>query len=209
MAPQRYNFRRGFTLVELIVTTVIAAIFILGITGILASGIRNYRTMYNRVTSDVVRNAYEAKIIFDRIVRQSTIKRYDPSYADDPDVDPPNFLYVYYYSDPNNLNIVEPDRYARFYLNDLDNSQLILEQGNVIGNFGAVPPSLPSLSPTSNYIIAQNVFSVTFKVFMYSVEMSLMLDNENIPQNTNKLETMRMTVTSTAILHNDWYDNQN
>jgi Tfp pilus assembly protein PilE len=205
MAPQRHNFRRGFTLVELIITTVAAVIFILGITGILASGIKNYRTMYNRVTSDVVRNAYEAKIIFDRIVRQSTIKRYDPSNAD---ITPSSELYVYYYSDPNNLNIVEPDRYARFYLNDADNSQLMLEQGNVTGNFGAIPPSLPSLSATSTYLIAENVYSVTFKVFMYSVEMSLILDNEIIPENTNKLETMRMTVTSTAILHNDWYDSE-
>jgi Tfp pilus assembly protein PilE len=205
MAPQRHNFRRGFTLVELIITTVAAVIFILGITGILASGIKNYRTMYNRVTSDVVRNAYEAKIIFDRIVRQSTIKRYDPSNAD---ITPSSELYVYYYSDPNNLNIVEPDRYARFYLNDADNSQLMLEQGNVTGNFGAIPPSLPSLSATSTYLIAENVYSVTFKVFMYSVEMSLILDNEIIPANTNKLETLRMTVTSTAILHNDWYDSE-
>jgi len=203
MAPQRHNFRRGFTLVELIVTTIAAAILILGITGILASGIKNFKTMYNRVTSDVVRNAYEAKIIFDKIVRKSTIKRYDPS---DVDITPRNELYVYYYSDPSNLNIVVPDRYAHFYLNDSDDSQLMLDQGNVPVDFDANddPSDLPS--PTSTYVIARNVDSVTFRVFMYSVEMSLILDNKD--ENTNNLETMRMTVTSSAILHNDWYDSE-
>jgi len=200
MAPQRHNFRRGFTLIELIITAIAAVIFILGITGILASGHKNYKTMFNRVNSDVVRNAYEAKIIFDRIVRQSTIKRYDPS---DADITPSTYLYVYYYSDPGNLNIVEPDSYARFYKNG---TQLMLERGTITGNFGANPPDLPTLSATSTFVIAQNVSSVTFKVFMYSVEMSLILDSEIIPENTNKLETLKMTVTGTAILHNDWYD---
>ena len=202
MYSQRHNFRRGFTLIELIITAVAAVIFILGITGILASGLKNYKTMYNRVNSDVVRNAYEARRFFDRIVRQSTIKRYDPSNAD---ISPSNYIYVYYYSDPGNLNIVEPDSYARFYRNG---SQLMLERGTITGNFGAIPPNLPTRSATSTFAIAKNVFSVTFKVFMYSVEMSLILDSKIIPENTNKLETLKMTVTSTSILHNDWYDSE-
>ena len=82
----------------------------------------------------------------------------------------------------------------------------MLQLGTVAGDFGAYP-GLPSLSnPTTTFILAENVTSVTFKVFMYSVEMTLVLDNENPPSTpVNKLETLKMTVTSTAILHNDWH----
>lgn len=201
MNEKKKHFRKGVTLIELVITILAAIILLIGITGVLAGGIKNYKTMYERTTSDVVRNAYEARRAFDMIVRKSTIKRFDPSNAD---TTPSNNIYVYYYSNPKNLNIEEPDSYAHFYQNN--NRQLILEQGSVTGNFGAYP-GLPSLSnPTTTFILAENVSSVTFKVFMYSVEMSLVLDNEN-PPNTpqNKLETLKMTVTSTAILHNDWY----
>jgi prepilin-type N-terminal cleavage/methylation domain-containing protein len=197
--PAKNNNRMGFTLIELMITILAAAILMLGITGILAAGHKNFRTMFRRTSQGVVPDAYVARRAFDTFVRKASIKRYDPS---DADITPSNYLYVYYYSNPQILIMEEPDCYAHFYLNG---TQLMLELGTVTGNFGAYP-GLPSLSsPTTTLILAKDVASVNFKVFMYSVKMSLILDNENIPGSTNKLETLRMTVTSTAILHNDWY----
>jgi type II secretory pathway pseudopilin PulG len=200
MVGKRNKFRSGFTLIELIITVVAAIILLLGITGILASGIKNFKTMYERVTSDVIRNAYEARSIFDLIVRKSSIKRCDLS-------NPRNNAYdqviVYYYSDPTNLGIVEPNRYAQFYRNGSD---LILVQGDVrAGTFSTLPvlenpgPSIPIAHNVSSAAGVPGIFSCDGN----SVQMVLTLDDES-PPNTpdNKLKTLSMTITSTALRHN-------
>src|SRR4030042_6806254 len=198
MTENNKHFRSGFTLIELLITAVAAVILLLGITGILASGIKNYKTMYERTTSEVIRNAYEARNIFDTIVRKSSIKRCDLS-------SPRNGAYdqmiVYYFSDPNNFIILEPNRYARFYRNGSD---LILVQGNVI-TFSPVPvlgnPG-PPVAIAHSVCFAAGVPGI-FSYDGHSVKMVLTLDNEN-PPNTpdNKLKTLKMTITSTAIRHN-------
>jgi hypothetical protein len=201
MGGKDRHFRSGVTLIELLIAALAATILIVGITGILAAGHQNFKSMLKRTSRGVVPDAYVAQRAFDRFVRKSSIKRYDPFTAD---VTPSNYLYVYYYSDPDDRIREEPDSYARFYPNG---ATLMLELGTVQGNFGRNPAiGLPDLSaPTRTLLLAENVTSVTFKVFMYSVEMTLVLDNENPPGSpANKLETLKMTVTSTAILHNDW-----
>ena len=199
MAARNGHFRRGVTLIELLIAAIAAAIVAMGVIGILAGGHKNFSAMMRRTNRGVVPDAYVAQKAFDRIVRKSSVKRFDPSTAD---ITPSNYLYVYYYSVPQNVIMVEPDRYGHFYLNG---TTLMLQLGNVAGNFGR-RPGLPDLSaPTNTFILAENVASVTFKVFMQSVEMTLVLDNENLPTPpVNKLETLKMTVTNTSILHNDW-----
>lgn len=197
MSVNNNNFRAGVTLIELVVTIIAAVILLLGITGILAAGHKNFKTMFKRTSEGVVPDAYAARRAFDTFVRKASIKRYDPSTVN---ITPSNYIYVYYYSDPNNVNIEVPDRFAYFYQNG---TQLILDQGNVPDFNAIIDPS--GLPRTSTYVLADNVSSVNFTVFMYSVKMSLILDSENIPGNTNKLETLKMSVTSTAVLHNDWH----
>jgi hypothetical protein len=202
MTERRQHFRSGITLIELLIAAIAATILVVGITGILAAAHQNFKSMLKRTSKGVVPDAYVAQKAFDRFVRKSSIKRYDPSTAD---VTPSNYLYVYYYSVPQNLLIENPDSYGHFYLNG---TTLMLQTGTVTGNFGRNPAiGLPDLSnPTATFVLAENVTSVSFKVFMYSVEMTLVLDNENPPgSSANKLETLKMTVTSTAILHNDWH----
>ncbi len=48
---------------------------IVGISAMLFYGQRGYNTMYRRVHSEVVRNAYEARRVFDAVVRKSTVER--------------------------------------------------------------------------------------------------------------------------------------
>jgi hypothetical protein len=209
MSVKNKNFRMGFTLIGLIITILAAVILLIAITGILAAGHRNYATMYERTTSEVIRNGYEARRIFDRIVRQSTSRRCDPSTVE---TTPSNYIYVYYYSNPQNLNIEDPDRYARFYLSGTD---LMMEQGVVTNGFFTTEPpppnSEPWLSATGSKVIAHNVDATAastngiFSKKGSSIRMVLTLDNENPPNNpsnTNKLRTLKMTITSAAIRHN-------
>lgn len=202
-AVRNKNFRKGFTLLELVITIIAATIFILGTTSILASWIKNYKTMYERTTSEVIRNAYETRRIFDRIVRQATIRRVDLGAGG-------NEIYVYYYSEPNNLAIVNPDRYAYFYL---QGTELWLEQGIVTGNFTITPPALPSMTETSTIkltntdddnddVIINPPATGIFSIDGHSIRMVLVLDNKIDPQNKNKLAALKMTLTSTAIRHN-------
>lgn len=194
------KFRTGVTLIEVIITIIAAVIVLLGMTGILASWIKNYKTMYERHTSEVVRNAYEARSIFDTIVRKSSIRRIDLS---NPREDAYDQMIVYYYSVPTDFFIIEPDKYAQFYRNGSD---LILVQGDVqVGTFSTVPVLInpgPPMPIAHNVSFEEGVPGI-FSYEGHSVQMVLTLDNEN-PPNTpdNKLKTLTMTVTSTALRHN-------
>ena len=197
MILQRYKFRRAVTLIELMITVLAVMILVVGISGILAAGHKNYNTMFERVNSDVVRNAYEARRIFDRIVRKSIIEYVEINEGRDD-------LTVFYYSDPNDLTLATlPDRYARFYtVENGEDNELIVVTGvlNLVITddewFWNKEDVLNTLT------VAHNVDLVEFVIDGLSVRMELLLNNENVPQNTNKLETLKMTVTTTAIRHN-------
>jgi len=213
MAALKHNSRRAFTLVEVLVTALAALILIIGISAMLFYGQRGYNTMYRRVHSEVVRNAYEARSVFDAVVRKSIWRRYDP--APPAPVDEPyigNQLCVYYYTDPadpaptNNL----PDRYAYFHL---EGTNLILEQGPV--NFAALPPQdldIPSLpNPDKGpMVLARNVSNAERGIPVFSkqgaaLRMILVLDDETDPAENvySGTQTLKMIVTTTAIRHNE------
>jgi hypothetical protein len=197
MKVQKYNFRSGITLVELMITVLAAIILIIGISSILAAGHKNYWTMFHRINSEVVRNAYEARSIFDRIVRQSSIRRYNPPSVG---LTGSNELYVYYYSTPQDVNILDPDRYARFYLNNNGSEQeLMLDQGPYGWNNNICS------SPTSTKVIAHNVVPPANGMFSINggddIQMILTVDNTTVAT-INKLETDKLTLTTTAIRHN-------
>ena len=197
MVGKQYKFRTGVTLIELIITVIAGVILLLGMTGILASGIKNYKTMYERVTSEVIRNAYEARSIFDTIVRKSSIRRCDLS---SPREDAYDQMIVYYYSDPNNFNIIETDKCAWFYR---EGSDLILVRGDVTFSNNVPEYNWGPPVAIAHYVSFAAGVPGIFSYDGHSVQMVLTLDNEN-PPNTpdNKLKTMIMTVTSTALRHN-------
>jgi hypothetical protein len=205
MAALKHNSRRAFTLVEVLVTALAALILIIGISAMLFYGQRGYNTMYRRVNSEVVRNAYEARSVFDAVVRKSTVERYDPAPPDPMEPYIGNQLCVYYYSDPTIL--LRPDRYAWFHLEGTD---LILEQGPV--NFAALPPrdlDVPAFpAPDKNMVIARNVVNAATGIFFKqgaALRMVMILDDETnpAPNVTNDIQTLKMIVTTTAIRHNN------
>ena len=217
MATRRYNHRRAFTLIEVLVTAVAAVILIVGLSAMLFYGQRGYNTMYRRVHSEVVRNAYEARRIFDAIVRKSTVERCD--------ILSPDEIYLYQYYDetapiaPPIPDIPEvedryrymfpaqPDRFARFYVTDT----AVSEQLELYVERGEIPPGIPlfSLDPTSlsgtSTLLAKNVVSCQFRnTGEGSVQMVLTLDDETDPAANvySETQTLKMVVTSRAIRHN-------
>lgn len=207
MTVRKYKVGEAFTLVELMVTILAVVVLIIGISTMLAHGHLGYRRLYRRVNSEIVRNAHEARRTFERIVRKSSAERHDP---DDPENSlPTNELCVYYYSDPLNPLLTVPNRYARFYLqnnSEWADTELMLDEGPV--DFAALPapgsamPPLPA--PERTIVLAHYVTVPASSIFStqgQSVRMVLTLDNQTLGI-FNKIESLRMTVTTTAIRHN-------
>ena len=96
---------KGFTLVELVVTAVVAVIFILGIGYTLVDNHRSWHAMFNRVYSEVITDGHVARRMFDVFVRKSRAKNIllDENGS---------WVEVYYYGSPASTQL---DRYARFY----------------------------------------------------------------------------------------------
>ncbi|MBN2181287.1 MAG: hypothetical protein JW715_05185 [Sedimentisphaerales bacterium] len=197
MILQRYKFRRAVTLIELMIAVLAVMILVVGISGILVSGHRNYNTMFERINSEVVRNAYEARRIFDRIVRESIIEYVEINEEGDD-------LTVFYYSDPNDVTLaVLPDRYAHFYtVQNGDDTELVVVTGVLNLVITSTQWFWNKQEVLNTLTVAHNVDLVEFTIKGVSIRMELVLDNESNPQNTNKLETLKMTVTTTAIRHN-------
>lgn len=184
MRRQTTTNKQGFTLVEMMVTIVIAAIVILGLANVMADAHRGYRQTYDRVYSDVVVDAYVARRAFDAVVRRSTIMRYDldPSFQ---------YVYVYYYSNIQNLSITEPDSYAKFYISGTD---LMVDYGDVSSAGTWNTFEIADLSASSTKTLAGNVQEANFTVAGKYVQMALTLDNGR----------ESMTVASSAVRHNGW-----
>lgn len=222
MAARKYNRRRAFTLIEVLVTTVAAVILIVGLSAMLFYGQRGYNTMYRRIHSEVVRNGYEARRVFDAVVRKSTIERCDILSPDD--IYGEIYLYQYYdetaplapaipeLSDGaveryRYMYPAQPDRFTRFYVADTaasDQLELYVERGEI-------PPGTPlfSLDPVSlsgtSTLLAMHVVSCQFRnTGEGSVQMVLTLDDESDPAENvySETQTLKMVVTSRAIRHN-------
>jgi hypothetical protein len=206
------NSRKAFTLVEVLVAALAAVILIVGISAMLFYGQRGYNTMYRRINSEVVRNAYEARKVFDAVVRKSTIERYDPAAPDPSEPYIGNQLCVYYYTEPGNPDPANiwPDRYAYFHL---DGTDIILEQGGNSTFFDLLPPQnldIPSLpSPDTSIVLARNVGNIERNIPVFSrsgaaLRMVLVLDDETDPAPNvySETQTLKMVVTSTSIRHN-------
>ena len=164
---------KGFTLIELVVTAVIAVIFILGIGYTLVDNHRSWHAMFNRVYSEVITEGHVARRMFDVFVRKSGAKNIllDENGS---------WVEVYYYGSPASTQL---DRYARFYQSG---DKLDLECG--IWYPGEINPKIMLNTRT----VCSNVSSCVFTRIGPSVQMVLKLDNG--PQTA--------TVMSSAVAHN-------
>ena len=154
MPKKKPTVRQGFTLIELMVATVLAVIVTLGMSIILADSQRGWHTMYNHIYSDVVTDGYSAKRVFDNVLRKASGEKFSLDSAG-------GWIEVYYYADANSIFV---DRYARFFCNG--NSQLNAE-------YGRLNPKETLAIQT----ICGNVSSCIFKTTGRSAQMILALDN--------------------------------
>jgi prepilin-type N-terminal cleavage/methylation domain-containing protein len=113
--------RRGFTLVELMVTMLAAVVVTLGVMNVLANNQKSYNQTYERVYGSVVQDAYAARRIFEQLARKSSIRKCLVGSSNE-------YAEVYYYSSNEESTAPHLDRYARFYLSGTD---LMLERGEI------------------------------------------------------------------------------
>jgi len=180
MSKGRISMRRGLTLTELMVTTIIGLIVILAVGIALAGNIQGWQTTYGRVYSSVNTDSYAAKRAFDAVIRKSCRQRVLPSLF------PPegsSWVEVSYYYDPT---LPYPDRYVRFYL---EGRELKLNHGVIIDASG-------NKTESGNAIVCSNVDRDVsgFKVDGRSIQMILTLNDDKLGQTA--------TVVTSAVLHN-------
>lgn len=147
---------RGFTLIELILGTVMSTIVIFSIGIVLVDSQRGWNRMYNRVYGGLVTDGYAARKAFDAAVRKSSIKR---ARLGDDEVE------VYYYDDPETSTRL--DSYARFYVTD----------GELMVDYGELDADGNPQGTPSTVTLARNVEAVNFSVTGVCVQMTLSLDN--------------------------------
>lgn len=156
MSEKRNKSRKGFTLVELVTTIVIASIVVSAICILLADGQRGWRIMYNHIYSDVVNDGYVARRKFDAIMRKASWQKFafdDINYR---------WIEIYYYQDTNSTVL---DRYAKFEF-DSDLGELNFEEG-----------ILDPLQTVNIQTLCGNVSDCVFTVDGRSAQMILNLDN--------------------------------
>jgi prepilin-type N-terminal cleavage/methylation domain-containing protein len=154
MYPNKHIRNSGFTLIELIIATIISVIVISGIGILMVDSQKGWNKMYDRAYGDVVTSGYVVRSKFDSITRRADWEKYD--IAEDG-----SWLEVYYYEDANSTVV---DRYAKFSYDG--SSELDIE-------YGQLDPK-QTLS-TSN--ICGHVTSCVFKTQGRSVQMILTLDD--------------------------------
>ncbi|MHC4645456.1 MAG: type II secretion system protein [Planctomycetota bacterium] len=147
--------KKGFTLVELMVTVGIVAIVILGVGVALVDSQRGWHKMYDRVHGEVATDSYVAKITFDKIVRKSSQRRHI--------IGTQNITLFYY----NSLTSTRLDRYAAFRRAGRD----------LLVDYGDVDDSGTPLRPSTTTPLARNVEVVKFVVEGACVKMLLKLDD--------------------------------
>jgi len=147
--------RKGFTLVELMITMVIMLIVGLAVGVVIVDGQTGWNNMYDRLNSDVVTDGFVARKKFDNVIRNAS--REKTLLAADG-----GWIEVYYYASPYSAVV---DRYARFYVSDGD---LNLE-------YGQIDPRVTLGVDT----VCEDVTSCIFKQAGTSIQMILKLDNES------------------------------
>jgi hypothetical protein len=150
---RRQNNSRGFTLVELMVTTVIMIIVGLAIGVVIVDGQSGWSFMYERINSDVVTDGYAARRKFDSVMRSASREKLLLDSAG-------SWIEVYYYATASSTVL---DRYARFYVSD----------GDLNYEYGQLEPRATLGVET----VCENVTACTFKQVGQSTQMILTLDN--------------------------------
>jgi len=155
MLKKRLTVQQGFTIVELMIAVMLAAIVMFGVGAMVVDSQRGWHRMYNRIYSDVATDSYVARKTFDSVIRKASSETFLLDAAAG------SWIEVYYYEDPNSAFV---DSYARFSYDGV--GQLNIEYGR--------------LNPRGTLTIrsvCENVSGCVFKAAGRSVQMILTLDD--------------------------------
>jgi prepilin-type N-terminal cleavage/methylation domain-containing protein len=166
--------RRGFTLVELMVTMISAAVLMLAITNVLADNQKSFNQTYERVHGAVVQDAYVARRIFEQLARKSSVRKCLVGTSNE-------YAEVYYYSSNTAPNL---DRYAKFYLSG---TNLMVERGQIN------PATFAHEGTATTQTIAKNVTSAYFSQTRPCLHMHILINDGK----------QSLPVTVTAMRHNE------
>ncbi len=181
---QTHTSRRGVTLVELMITVLIATIVMLRLGIMLVDMQRGWSRLYDRTYESVAADAYVSRRIFDRHVRKATIQRH--AIGGIYNAMEGSSLEVYYYGSATSS---VPGTFARFYVDG--GGILRVETGSY--NWNAEDWPVPgSGSAVTDEILASKVSDVQFIHAGNVIKMVLYLDSgrEDI------------VITSSAVRHN-------
>ncbi len=151
--------RRGVSLLELMVTILIASIVMIGAAVIIIDAHRGWNSMYQRIHGDILNDSYFASTRFDTMCRKADGGTVRMETA-------PPLLEVYYYSVPNVGTVYDlsPDMFVQFYLNG---TELIQDSGDIATS-----------TVTSSEVIARDVTELKFSAGGgKGVQMLLTLNN--------------------------------
>ena len=154
MSKKRLTVQPGFTIVELMIAVMLAAIVMFGIGAMVVDSQRGWQRMYNRIYSDVATDSYVARKTFDSVIRKASSETFLLDAAG-------SWIEVNYYADPNSTVV---DSYARFSYDGV--GQLDIEYGIV------EPRQTLTIRP-----VCENVSSCVFKASGRSAQMILTLDD--------------------------------
>ena len=143
----------GFTLVELMIATVVMAIVGLAIGVVIVDGQIGWNEMYGRLNADIVSDGYAASSKFESVMRSASSGH--PVLIDDG-----SWVEVCCYATSASATV---DRYRRFYVSD----------GDLIAEYGQLEPR----STLSIETVCGNVSDCTFQHVGQAVQMTLVLDD--------------------------------
>ncbi|KPK75258.1 MAG: hypothetical protein AMJ79_11900 [Phycisphaerae bacterium SM23_30] len=155
MAQKNLNVRRGFTITELVITMIIAAIVMLSIGMVLSDSQKAWTRMHRTVFSEAATDTYVARQAFDSVIRRASREKIllgeDGAWIE-----------IYCYQDKDSTEI---DHYIRLFES---NGSLKIEHGD-----------LEPRTTLSVWTVCNNVTHCVFKKVGRSAQMILTLDDGN------------------------------
>jgi hypothetical protein len=198
-SQNRFKDRSGLTLIELMITVLIATLVVAGIGVVMIDTIKAFPKMYERTTGNyqrqdatsgagVIPDAYVARATFDSVCRKAS-KYYNKALSGTND-----WVTVYYYSSLS-PTLTAPDKCAKFIF---DNTKKTL----TISNGTAKPPydGTTDILPANATLLASYVTNARFDIQGNSVIMAMTIDNST---DTAARQKLQMTVTCAAEMHDE------
>jgi hypothetical protein len=159
----------GFTLVELMIGMLASSIMVLGVMNVLASNQKEYNQTYERVNGRLEREATEARVTFEVVVRRATVRTYR-IWVDGAGN---QCAEVYYYHD-NDAGTL--DRYGKFYFNPSDNT-LSVEYGDGHFAWNGTENLWYYDGSVTSHVIAHDVTGCIFTQAGPTLSMAVVLDD--------------------------------